>query len=293
MTHLVISKFSTDHFYHYFNPGKHLSDAELGDLHKTILNINDQAKSPLEHKLLDQSADMIELRGRYSSMIVCVIKVDGVDSGFLLSPLLQLGSRWIVHAGLVMINHNKGSNLLALAGTGTAKLAYERLGTYYSTNISSTPSIIENFTIMTAECWPGPQANLIRPPQHYREIAHALVNRYVKKYFPNPEAIQFDEKRFVLRSDSRNMGFSTDFRQVSKSSSFLYLNFCFCWLDYHKEEDLLQVGVIDGKVIKKMMLWRFLYALKLSKSSLIERFKNIAASSTVPASYGKNHGSIK
>jgi hypothetical protein len=292
MTDLVIAKFARDHFYHYFNPGKYLSDIELGDLHKTILGINDQAKSPIEHKLLDRSPDMAELRERYSSMIVCIIKVDGVDSGFLLSPLLQLGTRWIVHAGLVMINHNKGSNLLALAGTGTAKLAYERLGTYYSTNISSTPSIIENFTIMTADCWPGPQANLIRPPQHYREIAHALVNRYVKKYFPQPETIQFDEKRFVLRSESRNMGFNTDFRQVSKSSSFLYLNFCFCWLDYHKEEDLLQVGIIDGKVIKKMMLWRFLYAMKLSRNSLMERFKNIAAS-IAPAAYGKNHGSVK
>lgn len=292
MTHLVISKFSSDHFYHYFNPGQYLTDAELLDLHKTILGINEHAKSPIDHKLLDKSPDMAELRERYSSMIVCIIRVEGADSGFLLSPLLQLGTRWIVHAGLVMINQNRGSNLLALAGTATAKLAYNRLGDVYSTNISSTPSIIENFTIMTSACWPGPQANLIRPPQGYREVAFALVNRYVKKYFPNPEAIHFDEKRFVLRSESRNMGFNTDFRQVSKSSSFLYLNFCFCWLDYHKEEDLIQVGMIDRKLIRKINLWRFLYALKLSRKILFQRLKFIA-SAIASATYGKNHGGMK
>jgi len=112
MTHLVISKFSSDHFYHYFNPGKHLSDTQLWDLHKTILGINEQAKSPIDHKLLDQAPEMVELRERYSSMIVCIIKVDGVASGFLLSPILQLGTRWIVHACHVLINHYHRPTLL-------------------------------------------------------------------------------------------------------------------------------------------------------------------------------------
>lgn len=265
MSCLYVSKFAGDHFYHYFNPGVSLTDDKLRELHQTILNINRNAKVPLNHKLLEEVADIAILRERYSSMIVCLIKVDDIDSGFLISPILQNRNLKLIHAGLVMINHNRGTNLLALAGSGTVSLAYKKLGTIYSTNISSTPAIIEAYSMLTSNCWPTPKANLIRAPQGYLEVAQTLFHDYVKKYFPNPENVTFDPRRFVIHSDSRKMGFNTDFRQISRSSSFEFLNFCFTWIDYDKEEDLLQVGVIDRQLINRVRVWRLLFSWRLMK----------------------------
>ncbi|MFW7377999.1 MAG: hypothetical protein ACOH5I_04250 [Oligoflexus sp.] len=271
MSCLFESKFADDHFSHYFNPGQFLSSQKLQELHQKILMINGNAKNPLEHKLLEDIQNIDELREQYQSMIVCIINVAGVDSGFLISPILQYNSAHIIHAGLVLINHNRGTNLLALAGSRTVALAYQKLGKIYSTNISSTPAIIEAYTKLTANCWPTPKSNLIRPPRDYQEVARILVDRYVKKYFPNSDSVELDVKRFVIRSESRKMGFNTDFRQISRSSSFDYLNFCFTWLDYDKEEDLLQVGVIDRSLVRKIQFWRFIYAWRIWKKQFVSR----------------------
>jgi hypothetical protein len=271
VNNVLVSKFGEDEFYHYYNPGRHLPEKQLRAMHASILGINKDARHPIEHKLLEELPTLEALQERYASMIVCIIRVAGRDSGFLLSPILKAGRKTFIHAGLVIINHNKGSNLLALAGSRTVMLAYEKLGRCYSTNISSTPAIIEAFTMLSNQCWPTPKSDLIRPPREYKEVAEALVNNYVQHFFPDPESVIFDERRFVLHSESKKMGFNTEFRQISRSSSFEYLNFCFTWLDYNKEEDLIQVGVIDQALINKIRLWRLSYAARFFKKDLGRR----------------------
>lgn len=273
MNNVYISKFGEDEFFHYFNPGKHLSEKQLRAMHEAILGINRNARQPIEHKLLEELPSLPALQERYASMIVCLVKVGGRDSGFLLSPIFKAGKKTVIHAGLVIINHNKGSNLLALMGSRTVSLAFEKMGRIYSTNISSTPAIIEAFTMLSTQCWPTPKSNLIRAPHAYTEVAQALVDQYVRNFFPDPESVVFDDRRFVLHSESRKMGFNTEFRQISRSSSFEYLNFCFTWLDYNKEEDLLQVGVIDQALINKIRLWRLSFAARSMKKDFTRRFE--------------------
>lgn len=273
MNNIHVSKFGDDEFFHYYNPGRYLPEKQLRALHKAILDINKDARHPIEHKLLEELPELGSLQERYASMIVCIIRVAGRDSGFLLSPIFKAGRKTVIHAGLVIINHNKGSNLLALAGSRTVSLAFEKLGKIYSTNISSTPAIIEAFTMLSTQCWPTPKSDLIRPPREYSEVAQALVDQYVRHFFPDPQAVVFDERRFVLHSESRKMGFNTEFRQISRSSSFEYLNFCFTWLDYNKEEDLIQVGVIDQALVNKIRLWRLAYTARSLKKNWSKRLE--------------------
>lgn len=170
--------------------------------------------------------------------------------------MLQAEHRWVVHAGLVMINHNSGSNLIARASTGTAVLAYRKLGFYFSTNISSTPSIVEAFSNITHKAWPSPKMQLIKPPRGYRQVAESLVDNYVRHNFMAGDQVEFDARRFVLRSSSQKMGFHTNIRQISRPTDFQFMNFCFIWLDYEKEEDMVQVGVVDWPTYCKIKLWR-------------------------------------
>ncbi|SMF13820.1 hypothetical protein [Pseudobacteriovorax antillogorgiicola] len=237
--------YGVNDFYYYYNPGQKLDDQAMLDLFTELKEVNDHAKSPLSHGLLPDTRNVPTIREIYESCVVCIIKVEGHLSGFLITPILNNGRQMVVHSGLVMINRNKGANLIALASAHTAIFLQKTLKRYFTTNISSTPSIIEAFSKTVTRPWPCPTAKLVKPYRGYREACRTLYEDYMQKRFLNPDDLMIDYKRFVIRSKSQTMGFTTDLRKISRSSDFKFINFCFTWLDYEKEEDMVQVGVVN------------------------------------------------
>jgi hypothetical protein len=59
------------------------------------------------------------------------------------------------------------------------------------------------------------------------------------------------------------MGFSTDFKNLSKADKFKYNSFCLTWLSYESEEDLIQVGRITffNYFYIKIVLWGLMYSV--------------------------------
>ena len=227
----------------FVNPAEAMGDKVFADLYQLLLDINAARPSPLEHRLLEPiEGNWPMIRDIYGKMVVSVAFIDDQPVGFLLSPILECPGLSVVHSGLVVIKDNPGVNLLGLLSLCMALVVHRAYGRTFFTNISSTPSIIETFSRSVKDPWPGPHANLLKPSATYRTIARRLFEDYVLNYFPYPESVEFDEKRFTIRSESELMGFNTTFRQLSRSCDFTYLNFCFTWLDYDREEDMIQVG---------------------------------------------------
>lgn len=239
---------------HYCNPGINLNDIDLKDLHQKLLHINKAAKANVIHPFLDKNSKIASLRQMFSSIVITLINVENETVGFLLSPIIQEGDIIIGHAGLVVIAENPGSDLLILSGLGSIKTGYKMHGRMFATNITSTPAIVESFTRLVTGVWPSPGARLIRPPHRYGEVLNALFNGYIKKCFIEPEKLVLDTRRFVIRSSANKMGFNTDFHSISRSNNFSYLNFCHVWLDYKKQEDMVQVGLVDLKAYIKVNL---------------------------------------
>ena len=80
------------------------------------------------------------------------------------------------------------------------------------------------------------------------------------KYFPDPEKLTINYKRFTLTSNSNEMGFVTDFHKISRSDNFKFMAFCHAWIDYKKEENIIQVGEIN--FLKYMRMQYLLWGLK-------------------------------
>ena len=269
MTHTYIDHFGPTTTHHYFNPGKYLSDEALLKIYDELLSINGRAKKPVDHRLLDATDDVEAIRNKFQSMVVGILyKEQQVPIGFLVSPIIREGKLTVVHAGLVVIAENNGTNLLALATAGLAKVIYRKYRRVYTTNISATPRIIENFSRFTVKGWPTAESNQIKPPSKiYARVAEALVNGYVKKYFHNPESVTFDSKRFVLSSETDEMGFEKDYRQLPRAKRHNVNSFVMTWIDTEKGEDILQVGIFNTWGAFKTWIQISLYRLVLMVSS--------------------------
>ena len=277
MTTTFKKTFGSNTFDYFYNPGRSLDDLSLMNLYNDLDSINQNSKRSLDHGLLPKVSTVSNIRDLYDSALVCIIRVEGRLSGFLITPIINRHGLTVVHGGLVMINRNKGHSLLAFASTHTALFLHRKLGSYITTNISSTPSIIEVFTNIVSKPWPSPQASLVRPYKNYKLACQALYEGYMKKAFLSPEDLEIDYRRFVVRSKSQKMGFVADLRQISRSKDFKFMNFCFTWLDYQKEEDMVQVGMVKRITTMKLRLHlimiKVMFYLNSRKSENIQKQK--------------------
>lgn len=245
---------------HYFMPGKLLDDIALKKLHLSLLKINAQSGANIINKMLEQNLSLEKMRCYLEKTIIGISFKNNEAYGFLISPILTYGNKFILHAGLVIIEKNPGVNLTALLALGNFMMGYEKLGAVYSTNISSTPSIIESFSELLPGSWPGPDMKLKNPPKGYRDVVKILKEDYMNKYFPDAEKLIVDYKRFTLTSNSKEMGFTTDFHKISRADKFKYNLFCHAWIDYEKEEDIIQVGEIT--FLRYLRMYFLIFNLK-------------------------------
>lgn len=231
--------------WHYYMPGKTLDDISLKKLHSAMVEINEKSGANIVNKMLDKKCGLDEIRSHLEKTVVATLFQGNNYYAFVVSPILACQQKPILHSGLIVVAKNPGIDLISLLALGNLTLGYENLGNVYTTNISSTPSIIESFTTMVPGSWPNPDAHLKVAPSGYKEVLKILKEEYMDKYFSDSEKLEINYKRFTLKSNSRQMGFVTDFYKISRSDNFKYMSFCHAWIDYQNEEDIIQVGEIS------------------------------------------------
>lgn len=250
-------KMGKSEFVYYFRPGKLLDDVALKGLHNSLVRVNEQSKANVVNKMLDKTLSLEEIRTHLGNTVIGVALREDRPYAFLLSPILGPLGKPILHAGLIIIEKNPGVDLISLLSLGNLAMGYENLGSVYTTNITSTPSIIESFTFMVPGSWPNPNMKLKVPPKGYKEVVKVLKEEYMDVYFPNADKISVNYKHFILTSNSQDMGFTTDFYKISRADNYKYMAFCHSWIDYNKEEDIIQVGEIGFMKYLRMQLILF------------------------------------
>jgi hypothetical protein len=186
----------------------------------------------------------------------------GEPIGFFYNLVLREIPYPVIHAGLVMITKNSGHDLIGYPYSFMTYLQFQKFGTHFYTSISSTPSIVGVFSDSFTDVWPSYKANQIKPPsKEYREILDLLDEKYIRKYFGDC-GHEIDKKRFVLKSPSKEMGFETNLKQLSRYHKPEANYFCMYWLDYSKGEDLIQVGRVDLAAILKIKLYYSVQGIK-------------------------------
>jgi hypothetical protein len=230
-----------------------MKSAELNWLKEEIQYINESSKRNLSYGILDPEISCTELIEFFQSANICLIYDNTNEAiGFFYNVILQIIPDVVIHAGLVLITKNKGVDLLSIPYSYLSYYQWKEFGSYYYTNISSTPSIIGTFTDLYTQVWPSDKANQLKPPKKYVEIAELVFKRYVEKYFSGKNT--FDKKRFVLTSKSKEMGFETDLRKLPRYPDQNVNLFCLYWLDYAHGEDLIQVGRVGFWCALKLLI---------------------------------------
>lgn len=253
-------------------PGKELTNDQLLKFHSDLVFINESSKANIDNKMLNKKLTITELRCFFQQVIVSIFYIKKIPCAFSLSPFLARDHLKVFHIGLTIVAKNPGLNLGGFLGIVNAKAAFEKFGNVYLTNISSTPSLIESFSNALGNAYPTPHCSLKSRPKHYRNVVKILKEEYMDKCFPDQSKLQIDYKRFVLISNSSEMGFKTSFHDTSFANSMEYNNFCKTWINYDKEEDLIQVGELRWWQYCKMCLglyWmKYMAKTKLQNNQL-------------------------
>lgn len=267
----MIEKYSLGHYeiVHYYEPGKNLDDISLKKLHCSLVKVNENSGANVVNKMLDKNLSLEEIRYFLGKTIIGLSLKNGEVNGFLVSPILRYEKPAILHSGLIIIERNPGINLISLLVVKHFLMTYEKFGMYYTTNISSTPATLESFTDLIPGAWPGPDMLLKTSPPGYKDIIKILKEEYMDKFFPSPEKLNVDYKRFILTSNSREMGFKTDFHKISRADEFKYNLFCHTWIDYEKEEDVIQVAEVTLYKYLRMQFKFFNLKRNLKKLALV------------------------
>lgn len=233
---------------YYFKPGINSDEKELEEIEKKLNIVNKESGKNFSYGIFDPK----NKKDFYDTSLICILEIDNKPAGFFYNVILEFSSIKIVHQGLVLISKNIGENLLYYPYVQSNIFIRENIGDYYITSISSVPSIIGEIHNIFEEVWPSPFANLVRPPKkEYAMVAEKVFNEYVKKYFPFPEEVTFNKKRFIIESKAKEMGFERDVRNLSRDSRLEVNLFCQFWIDYTKNEDIIQVGYFGNNAVEK------------------------------------------
>lgn len=263
----------------YCNPGSHLTNEEFERFHSDLIKINESSGANINNRMLRAHLSLLEKRDLFSQVIVSIFYRNNTPCAFSMSPFLRKKKLKLLHIGLTMIAENPGFNLGGFLGVFNAITAYEHYGAIYLTNISSTPSLVESFSEALGNAYPAPNSSLKKRPKHYKEIVQLLKEGYMDRCFPDKEKLQVDYKRFVLISNSSEMGFKTSFHSTSFANDMKYNNFCKTWINYDHEEDLIQVGEMKKWQYLKMGVALLLYKYQFKqfcKKLSIEKVKDDA-----------------
>ncbi|MEO7162475.1 MAG: hypothetical protein ABI041_06115 [Bdellovibrionia bacterium] len=250
---------------YYLQPGKWLSDSALSSLREELVRVNAKAGKDFDYGLFDSTRTPEDHKNFLKTANLCIIRDGGEAIGFFYNLIIQEKPKPVLHAGLVVIAKNRGHDLMGYAYSWLTVLQYKKYGSYYYTNISSTPSIVGVFSDSFSQVWPNYKGNQLKPPsREYVNILSLLEHNYINKYF---QRCTVNKKRFVLTSPSSEMGFETNMQKLSRYIKPEVNYFCMFWLDYTKGEDLIQVGQVDLKAVMKINLYySFRKLVSLTKS---------------------------
>jgi len=228
-------------------PGRWMDDARLQELVADLRSVADAATtgSELRYGVLSGS------RNRLGDAILAVAyrRSDGACVAFNAVALVDVpgpGGQRLLHTGLCIISRGYRSQGLCLAISAAAPLlVFLRRGLrpLWITNVTQVPAAAGIFASMLRDVYPAP--GLDAPPSdgHVR-AARALMAR--REIFGVGDEAEFDARAFVIR-DAYTGGsdhLKKAFHECATHRDGAFARLCLDRLDYHRGDDLLQVGTM-------------------------------------------------
>ena len=227
------------------------NSATYNQLYESLNEMNLESGNNLKYGIFKENITKEEIKDFFCKTIVAIIfNKKGEKCGFFYNYIVSEKPLFI-HQGLVMIYKNEGHDLLTVPYMYSNKLMYEYFDKdFYLSNISTVPKIVGIFTEMFDNVWPSHTSkNVELAPKGYRNLGNKLYNEYILTFFP--EGVFFNDKRFVINSPLKEIGFGTNIRKLPRHKDLMVNLFLFFWIDLSKGEDLVQIGEMTKKTYEK------------------------------------------
>lgn len=227
----------------FYRPG--LYNPQLVQQIKQDLNIVNNNTLKLNYGFFDEEKDFRETS---KNALISIIYLNNSPIGFFYDFIID--ERY-VHFGLVVIEKNIGVDLVAQPRLFSIMWLRDIFGhNFYGTFLTSIPKIIESVGDIFYNAWPTSSNYSRLINKQYRDVLDKIYNEYVQKFFPFPESLSLDKKRFVLISQAKEMGFERNIKKMPLAQNLMVNLFCQFWLDYAQNEDLFQVIEVDEQTIE-------------------------------------------
>jgi hypothetical protein len=236
---------------------------EKTEVYKKLQYINRKAKTNLKYGIFDDSVSLTDRLTLLNRMPFSIMFIDNEPVCFSYQYILdsKISGKPLVHQGLLVSNSSKNPGRdITIMNVISCHKYFEQNGEFFTTLLSSAPFAVGGFVRTFSNSWPSPFLGQKNPPEkdNYKKAAEECFQNYVRPFFPYPDNLSLDLKRFVVVSKALEMGFEVDMRKMSRDDDLMVNLFCHYWLDYEKQEIMLQVGKVDQdchdrveKLIKK------------------------------------------
>lgn len=216
-------------------------------IYKQLIFINKDSGNNLKYGIFKDEITELEIQHFFDNTLVALIyNNEGEISGFFYNYIVNEKPLFI-HQGLVLIYKNNGQDLISIPYMFGNKIMYEYFNQdFFLSNISTVPKIVGIFTEIFEDVWPSHiSENVELVPKEYKILGKQLYQKYILPFFP--EGVFFNQRRFVLTSPLKEIGFETNIRELPRYRDMkvnLFLNF---WIDLNKGEDIVQIGKMTKK----------------------------------------------
>lgn len=256
-------------FKYYYRPGLYLPE-KVDQIFSELIQVNKESFSNLTYGIFTPDVSPDKKKTFFENSIVCLAYLDGKVIGFFNSYVVDDATRFN-HAGLIIISKNPGFfDLMDFMCRTNFLFLYLNNGfnPIRMSNITCVPYGIELFAELTKNTFPDIYQNQRVLPKTHKKYLDLIKFNYIDQYFPNPEHCKIDYKRFVLRCQAKEFGFQTDFFTLSKAYSNEYNVFSKMWIDYSKDEDLIQIGEIGMEYLFKNPVLSISFIFKHLKNKI-------------------------
>lgn len=216
--------------------------------------INSKSNTKLTYGIFDDNLSLKEKYNYIKHMIISIAYLKEEPVAFSYQYIISDNNLKILHQGLLLSYNNPGRDITFL-NKMACFLFYQKYGEFYTTCLSSAPFAIGQVSRFFENVWPSPYSNNQKKPinSDYKGIAKICFDKYVKVFFPNPEYLNLDLNRFVVKSKAQEMGFEVDLRNMQRDDDLIVNLFSMFWINYKAQEIVLQIGVFNKKVAENFI----------------------------------------
>lgn len=162
----------------------------------------------------------------------------------------------VLHLGLVMIDptvRSKGLSSMLYGFSCVLLFIKNQLRPMWISSVTQVPAVVGLVAELYSDAYPGCTGT--RRSFYQKILAKAIMDKHRDAFGVGPDA-NFDEDHFIIRNayTGGSDSLKKTYEATAKHRIDAYNEMCLEKLDYERGDDFLQIGLLDGRALRKYLM---------------------------------------